>query len=436
MPSPQTILPWLLGGAIGAAGIFQGLHWRSSSPSSIDQSGLEDQLRIANDENEMLRRENDSLRSLAQGGGELAVPQEMVDRVEREFNIRFKSTPVVHRAGSQELRDRISAALENSYGPSGIDDRQEAYHLIGWLQPGTVLLEQLTSLHFSRNRYWLDESTGEAWVTERFDIKNIPDQAILLRLLSRILFHQHFPPAEIYPGDDAARAHIALHEGAAAGQEARFYAETARTIGFLPTQQNQEDQQLLNSLPPFFQGLLKFPLEEGKRRTDFLFQQSNESLLEQFKNPPKTTRQISQPYSPDTESIALDLPEVPEKPFLTENAGQLGLSLWLAAQPDQKASASIASSWKNDRYVLFPDGEDSLALLWDIELATPESTDQLQSSALHIISTMAGSKEPATLGKIVTSSEQRSMIVTRISPTRIRFLNTFLPTTATALNDR
>ncbi|NJM38909.1 MAG: hypothetical protein HC845_14160, partial [Akkermansiaceae bacterium] len=171
MPSPQTILSLLLGGAIGAAGILQGLHWRSMSSPAENQSGLEDQLRMVNEENEMLRRENDSLRSLAQGGGEFAVPQELVDRVEREFDLRFKSTPVVRRAGSQELRDRISAFLENSYGPSGIDDRQEAYHLIGWLQPGTLLSEQLTSLHFSRNRCWLDESTGEAWVTERFDIK-------------------------------------------------------------------------------------------------------------------------------------------------------------------------------------------------------------------------------------------------------------------------
>jgi hypothetical protein len=431
VPSPQTILPWLLGGAIGAAGILQGLHWRSSSPL-VHQSGLEDQLRIASDENEMLRRENDSLRSLAQGGGELAVPQELVDRVEREFSLRFKSNPIVHRAGSQELHDRISAALENSYGPSGIDDRQEAYHLIGWLQPGTNLLDQLTAVHFSRNRSWFDEATGEAWVTERYDIKNIPDQAILLRLLSRILFHQHFPPAETYSGDDAARARNALHEGAGAGFEARFYAEAARTIGFLPTQQNREDQQLLDSLPPFFRGLLKFSSVEGKQRTDLLFQQGNENLLDQFKNPPQTTRAVVYPNSADAGPIALDLPEVPEKPFLTESAGLLGLSLWLETQGDQE----IASHWKNDRYVLFPDGEDSLALLWDIELATQEATDQLQTSALKIISSMAGLKESAILAKIITSSEQRNLIVTRISPTRIRFLNTFLPATATAIYDQ
>ncbi|RYD18266.1 MAG: hypothetical protein EOP88_23165, partial [Verrucomicrobiaceae bacterium] len=81
------MLPWLLGGAIGAAGIMQGLHWRSTA-SPADLSGLEEQLRIAGEENEMLKRENESLRSLAQGGGELSVPQEFIDRAEKEFGLR------------------------------------------------------------------------------------------------------------------------------------------------------------------------------------------------------------------------------------------------------------------------------------------------------------------------------------------------------------
>ena len=124
MPSPQTLLPWLLGGVIGAAGILQGLHWRSSS-NTTDLVELENQLRIAGEENEMLQRENESLRSLAQGGGELAVPQEFIDRAEKEFGLRFLSSPVVHRLAGEELRGRIMAAIESRYGPAGIDDRQE-----------------------------------------------------------------------------------------------------------------------------------------------------------------------------------------------------------------------------------------------------------------------------------------------------------------------
>src|SRR5690606_20281406 len=95
---------------------------------------------------EILTRENESLRSLAQGGGELAVPQELVSRVEKEFGLTFKSTPVVHRATTDELRDRISAGFESGFGPAGADYRQEAYTLIGWLLPDDKLLPQLTAV--------------------------------------------------------------------------------------------------------------------------------------------------------------------------------------------------------------------------------------------------------------------------------------------------
>ena len=83
MPSPQTLLPWIIAGVIGVAGILQGLHWRSSSGTG-DLADLKTQLRLASEENEMLRRENESLRSLAQGGGEVSVPQELIDRAEKE----------------------------------------------------------------------------------------------------------------------------------------------------------------------------------------------------------------------------------------------------------------------------------------------------------------------------------------------------------------
>ncbi len=435
MPSPQTLLPWLLGGAIGAAGILQGLHWRSTGASG-DISGLEDQLRIASEENEMLKRENESLRSLAQGGGELAVPQEMIDRVEKEFGLRFLSSPVVHRIAGEELRDRIAAAIESRFGPAGVDDRQESYKYIGWLRPEDDLLAQLTAVRAVGALGWFDDVTGEGWVTDRFDVQNIPDQAALLRLLVRILFNQHFPPAPAYPGDDAARAREALHQGAAAGSEARFYAANARAIGFMPMKENTEAAQLMAGLPPFLQGLPTFPITDGKSFADTLYIRGNDVLHAAFRIPPQTTRAIFFPAEPATEPMALDLPEVPEEPFLTETGGELGLRLWLAAMGDTGAALEIASSWKNDRYLLFPDGESSSAVLWDIEMANAEAADRLQAVALDLVAAMAGQEESATLGKSIASPEKRHLQLTRLSPTRLRFLNTSEAATAAALGSK
>jgi hypothetical protein len=428
------LLPWLLGGAIGAAGILQGLHWRSTH-APADLEGLENQLRIAGEENAMLQRENESLRSLAQGGGELAVPPELVERAEKEFELRFKSTPIVHRIASEELRDRITASIESRYGPSGMDDRQESYQLIGWLRPGDELLAQLTAVRAVGARTWFDDTTGEGWVVDRFDLNNIPDQAALLRVLVRILLNQNFPPPPAYPGDDAARAREALHQGAAAGAVARYLTAHARANGFMPMQGNSEVEQLMAGLSPFMQGLTTFPVTEGKGLTDQLHVAGAAKLHAVLRDPPQTTRALIYPGEPPSDGKALNLPKVPEEPFLTETAGQLGLRLWLEPLGDVGAASEISSSWKNDRYVLFPDGEASSAVLWDIELDNPEDTDALESLGLNLVAAMAGQQDSATLGKAITSPEKRHLQLTRISPTRIRFLNTAEAATASLLGN-
>ncbi len=381
----------------------------------------------------MLKRENESLRSLAQGGGELAVPQELIDRVEKELGLRFLSSPVMHRIAGEELRDRIAAAIESRYGPSGIDDRQEAYQLIGWLRPDDVLLDQLTAVRAVGARGWFDDVTGEGWVTDRFDLKNIPDQAALVRMLARTLLHQHFPPAPAYPGDDAARAREALHQGTAAGAEARFFSANARAIGFLPPAGNSETGRLLDTLPPFILGLTTFAITEGKALADTLHVQGGEKLLSAFRSPPQTTRAIFHPAEPAAEPQALDLPATPEEPFLTESAGQLGLRLWLDPLGD---ATEIAAAWKNDRYLLFPDGEESIAILWDIEMKDAASADRLQAMALALIDKLTCAPESSVLGKATVSPEKRHLQITRPSPVRVRFLNTFEAATAATLGTK
>jgi hypothetical protein len=416
MPSPQSILSLLLGGAIGAAGILQGLYWKATR-APVDQVALSKQLREANQEIEMLRRENESLRSLAQGGGELSVPRELIDRTEKEFGLHFLSSPVVHRIAGEELRDRISAAIESRMGPSGIDDRQESWLLLGWLRPDDDLLTQLSAVRAMEAGGWFDDVTGEGWMPDHADLNNIPEQATLLNLLARILFHQHFPPPPAYPGDDPARAREALHQGTAAGAEARFYTEMARTRGFMPMTENTEFKQLLASLSPFIQGVTRFPGTEGKGYADALFVRGNEALHAAFRSPPQTTHAILAPGAATAAPAPLELPADLDEPFLTETAGQLGLRLWLEPRAE---AAEIAATWKNDRYSLFPDGDNSAAVLWDIELTSAEAADRLEAIA----------------GPAISPQENRNISLTRVSPTRLRFLNTAEAATAARLGGR
>jgi len=412
---PKTVLPWVIGGVIGAGGLLQGLHWRSTGQGA-GVADMESQMQLLLDENELLKRENESLRSLAQGGGELAVPPEMIDHIEKEIGLDFLSNPVVHRIAGEELRDRVTAAIESRMGPSGIDDRQEAYQRIGWLRERDNLLHQLAAVRAVGARGWFDESSGEAWVTDRFVMDEIPDQAVLLRLLARILLHQHFPPPPAYPGDDAARAREAMHQGAAAGAESRYLAAHARAIGFLSMKENPEVEQLIASLPPFIQSLSTFPVVEGKALADTLYVQGGEPFLEGFRNPPQTTRAILLPASGRAAPPVLELPATPEEPYLVESGGQLGLRLWLEATGDVGMALEVSSAWKNDRYALVPDGEASTALVWDIELDEEAATDRLFEAAGRLAEAMNALE--AENGDV---SAQR--VVLRVNPTRVRYVN-------------
>jgi len=430
--SPKTLLPILLGAAVGAGGIFQGLQSRATS-SSGDAAELENQLRIATEENEILRRENDSLRSLAQGGGEVAVPQELIDRVEKEYGLRFKSSPVVHRISNDDLRQRISASFESGFGPGGLDYRQEAYGLIGWLMPEDKLLVQLTAVRSIGARGWFDPETGEGWLTDKFQIENVPDQAALLRVVVRILLHQNFPPPEEYPGDDAARAREALHQGAASSSEAKYYAEQARSSGFVPLADTSETERVMDQLSPFIQELTMFPLTDGAAYVNALRGESMEKLLDAFRNPPLTTKAILLPGADGAQPVALEMPSVAMEPFMSDTAGELGLRLWLEVLGDAGVALDISSDWKNDRYVFFPESETRSAVMWDVVLESKEAADRFQAAALDHVTATARKEETPSVDVPVEAMDKRFLMVSRIADDRVRFINAVKPETALGL---
>lgn len=401
MISGKVLLPVLVGAAVGAAGWMHGSRGGGEGDATV--RGLED--RIA-----MLERENASLRSLAQGGGEVAVPPEMIAQVEKDYGLGFLSSPVFHRIAAEELGYRIEAAIESRLGPQGVDDRQEAYRWLGWLREGDKLLEQMVAVKSVGATGWFDEVTGEAWVTDRFDIKNVPDQAAMLRLLVRILLNQHFPPPVAYPGDDAARARDALHAGAAAGAEARFLAASARAIGFFPPADHGPTARLLLSLAPFVRGVALFPAVEGKGLADTAFVKGADEITGMFRNPPETTFGVVFP-SQEARGGGMDFPGVGDEVFLKESAGSLGLRLWLEGAGNTGMAGEIARGWKRDGYLLFADGEVSSGVVWDVEFDTADAAGKFEKAARVFALVLEAEVEGRRLG------------VVRVSETRVRFLN-------------
>jgi hypothetical protein len=416
MISGKVLLPLLVGAAVGAAGWMQG-----SRGGGADAAGLSRQLVIADEQVAMLERENASLRSLAQGGGEVAVPAELIAKIERDFGLSFLSSPVFHRIAGEELGHRIEAAMESRFGPQGVEDRQEAYRWIGWLREEDAFLEQMVAVKSVGALGWFDEVTGEAWVTDRFDLKNIPDQAAMARLLVRILLNQHFPPPSAYPGDDAARAREALHAGAASGAEARFYAASARGIGFVPMNDNSAAARLLLTLSEFVQGVSLFPAVEGKGLADTLFVKGTGEFAERMRKPPQNTLEIVLPGETGRGG-EVALPEISDEVFLRDSAGYLGLRLWLSLTEDLGMAEEVSRSWVKDGYALFADGEMSSGLVWEVTLENKAAANTFAKAAQALAEAMA--KEGRFLG------------TARVSDTTVRFFNTAEKETAEQLGER
>lgn len=414
---PATLLPWLLGAALGAAGLLQGLHWRSSAPAAGSD---EAEGRIVALENELalLKRENESLRSLAQGGGEVHVDPALIDFVEQSLGLDFKSNPQVHRIAGEELRDRIVAAIESRYGPHGLDSRQRAWSLMGLLNADDRFAPQLAATKAVGARSWFDDQGGEAWVTDRFDPRAVPDQAALIRALVRILIHQHYPPPPGWPGDEPAIAREALHHGAALAIENRYLARQALATGFTGVPENPEARELLESLPPFVRGLATFPAALGLPRAERLMDQ--EEILSALHRPPV----LSADFFPDHEGLAAEPPALPETAgnvLLEESAGMVGLKFWL--DPLGEEAGRLADGWRGDRYRLHATSDSDVHLVWDIRFDSDASADAFATTAGDLLSSFADTDAPPAPGESLSTPEGRVLTLSRPAAGIVRFVN-------------
>lgn len=414
---PEKILPWLLGGAVGAAGLIQGLHWRGSAPPA-DAEDAQGKITALETEVAILRRENESLRSLAQGGGELPVDPATIDFVEESLGLSFKSTPQVHRIAGEELRDRIIASIEARYGPHGLDSRQQAWSLMGLLTADDRFAAQLAATKSVGARSWFDEQSGEGWVTDRFDPRSVPDQAALIRALARILIHQSHPPVPGWPGDEAAMAREALHHGTAMAVENRFLARQALASGFTGVQENSEARELMANLPAFVRGLATFPAVLGLPRAERLMDQ--EEILFALHKPPAITADLF-PEHEGMEAAPPELPATPGNVLLEESAGMLGLLLWL--EPLGEEFAKLSDGWRGDRYRLYATADTEVHLIWEIRFDSEESAAGFLKAALSAASALAGTERDPLAGEISVTPEERFVSVIQSKPDTVRFIN-------------
>jgi hypothetical protein len=270
-------------------------------------------------------------------------------------------------------------------------------------------------------RAWFDEVSGEGWVTDRFEIQNVPDQASLLRVLARILLEQHYPMNKGPMRDDAMRARDALHSGVASGVEAKFFQDNARSIGFMSLKEDNEAGQLLLSLPPFIQGLSSFLSVEGKTYADQLLVKSRDTLMEKLRNPPQKTSEVMFLFDREVPIRTAVLPQTPGELVIEESGGALGLRLWLDGLGDVQASRDLAEKWVDDQWRLFATDDRSHHVVWSIEFADKASADTAAAAFCGMAGAIADLPDDVPLGEIVKTPEGHSLRIERVGETGLRW---------------
>jgi hypothetical protein len=417
--SSSQILPILLGLGLAAAGWLQGWKWRQEATGPLEGDRVE--MVALQQQIDQLTQENQALRSMAQGGGEFAVPAELVARVEKHLGLSFLSTPVVHRIAGEELLDRVKASIEARCGDGGLEDRQTAYQLIGFLGENDRLIGQLAALRTVGARAWFDEVSGEGWVTDRFQDAHIPDQAALLRVLTRILLDQHFPWRGGYL-DDAIRSRDALHAGVAAGVESKFFQDNARAIGFMTAKEDHEAGQLLLSLPPFVQGLSSFQGIEGKTLADQLRKEGRDVLLERLRRPPQRSSEVMFLFERPVPDRRVSLPKTPGESVLEESAGALGLRLWLEGLGDPVMARAMAEAWVDDRWLMFATDDRTQHLIWQVDFAKESIATKALPAFAAMAAAVVGLEQDVTVAKETQGADGTWVKVARVGPTTLQFI--------------
>ena len=83
--------------------------------------------------------------------------------------------------------------------------------------------------------------------------------------------------------------------------------------------------------------------------------------------------------------------------------------------------------------MLFPDGEASSAVIWEIGMRSETAADRLAAAAGELAAVFAGVEEAVAAGQVAETPEGRFVCVSRPARDRVRFLNAASRATAERL---
>jgi hypothetical protein len=302
----------------------------------------------------------------------------IVERVERERDLRFRHAPEPLQVTSEQARREGLEALDEDYPPARRRADARVLELLGLVPRGTDLGAAAASTYGEAVAGYYDPRTGRLRVVRGAQTANrVLYEMTLAHELTHALEDQRFDldPERLAEGGDRALAYTALVEGTATALMYRYAEhrfEPEELFGGIAASAFQDTGEL----PPFLAAQLLFPYTAGAAFAGRLLALGRgrwtvvDAAL-RFR-PPASTEQVLHPGSyvrvEQPRRVSLRGPVAALGPRWRRRR-QATFGEWrtqkLLARAGGSGAAEAAAGWGGDRYALLSrGGEHALVMRW------------------------------------------------------------------------
>lgn len=331
---------------------------------------LQKQVQTLQDQNELLRKENQDLR--AQLARELEAkipppkPEELAEELAALSKSKFQTPPKFKSLPLAEIQKRIHAETSAQLSDAGSVARARAYVAMGWVSDRFEYKENLTASITNQVRTFYDAKTNEALYQNDADLRRKDGRDVLVYAALDALYAQKHPAHHPIPleseQDDAALALRAWLVGEKTAFRVRWALRDSRPdvdSGTPPSPLDQEPAQL------YFSEQFKFTVDKGKEFVEAIFAaQSASGFPNLGARPPQSTAEIlhpewyleSPPFKPTNVSFT-STAALGTAPYFDNVAGEFALDLLMRIYVSPDLASRVSTGWAGDRYLVYPGGD-------------------------------------------------------------------------------
>lgn len=387
--SPGVILSVLVVGATVVGARFYTAHElriREAGP----ETSVETQNYISALETQLgeLEKENQALRSMATSGETTVLPAELIEFIEKDLGLEFRSAPVVRRVSEDMIAEAAGQRYLAIFSEVGMQKRSYAFEKLGIVPASQNFMGQLITAETNGSRGYYDITALEILLAEDFDVENVHHLASAARLLAIALLDE-YSPLPMSMTDDAFHAREAVHRGRAAMVQARFYTINAKQLGFVAERSNEEGIEIFQSLAPYVQDLTTFPNIYGKTYIERLYQGDEEVALAALLSPPKTTREILAGVVPADYVAVGEIVESEETELVTR-VGAVTVFSFLRQVLDSEPAEGLVSKFVSDSIVMSSGGAEgrTTTTVWSTVWESEEAAEAFRAAANDMAAAM------------------------------------------------